>query len=164
MLPAEETDVPAAGRRWGPMALVGILAFGMLGVMAGVGGYTFVYAEGGSYLSDNASACANCHVMQGHFDAWAKSSHHAVATCNDCHTPHDFFGKYMTKARNGLHHSVAFTLGGFHEPIQITETDRQVVEGACRYCHAEVVSAIETHADGPALDCVRCHTDVGHSR
>ena len=135
------------------------------GAAMGVGVYTFVYARGGSYLSDDAAACANCHVMGGHYDAWLKSSHHAVATCNDCHTPHTFVGKWWTKARNGYHHSLAFTTGRFHEPIQITASNREVTEGACRYCHADVVQAIDAspgHA-GP-LDCIRCHGSVGHPR
>jgi nitrate/TMAO reductase-like tetraheme cytochrome c subunit len=35
----------------------------LLGMAVGLAGYTFVYAKGGSYLSNNPSACANCHVM-----------------------------------------------------------------------------------------------------
>ena len=30
---------------------------------------------GASYLTDDPAACANCHVMQEHFDAWPRSSH-----------------------------------------------------------------------------------------
>ena len=136
-----------------------------MGTALGVGAYTFVYARGGSYLSNDAAACANCHVMQGHFDAWLKSSHHAVATCNDCHTPPNFVGKWWTKARNGYHHSLAFTTGRFHEPIGITESNRAVTESACRACHADVVAAIDAGGSpGHALDCIRCHGEVGHPR
>ncbi len=137
----------------------------IVGTGAGLGGYTFVYARGGSYLMDSPAACANCHVMNEQFDGWTKSSHHAVATCNDCHTPHDFFGKYTTKALNGWNHSWAFTMGGFPEPIQITPRNRRITEEACRYCHADVVSAIDARTDvAPAerLDCIRCHRSVGH--
>jgi cytochrome c nitrite reductase small subunit len=135
----------------------------LAGAIAGVGGYTFVYARGASYLSDNPAVCANCHVMGGHYDAWIKSPHHGVATCNDCHTPHTFFGKYFTKARNGYHHSLAFTLGNFHEPIEITPTNRAVTEAACRHCHADVVATIDHQPQpGRALSCIRCHAGVGH--
>ena len=34
-----------------------------------------------------------------------KSSHHSAATCNDCHTPHNLFGKCAVKANNGFWHS-----------------------------------------------------------
>lgn len=133
------------------------------GVAAGVGTYTFVYAKGAAYLTNDPAACANCHVMQGQFDAWIKSSHHAAAVCNDCHTPHDFVGKYLTKARNGFNHSLAFTTGDFHEPIEITARNQRVTEAACRYCHAEIVQAIDAYPrPGCELDCLRCHRNVGH--
>ncbi|MCP4640758.1 MAG: cytochrome c nitrite reductase small subunit [bacterium] len=139
--------------------LVGLVA----GVGFGVGAYTFIYARGASYLTDDPGACANCHVMKNHLDAWAKSSHHAVAVCNDCHTPHDFVGKYMTKSRNGYHHSLAFTTGRFDEPIQITDTNRAVTEEACRYCHSDIVQSIDRFGHGDsALSCIRCHENVGH--
>ena len=32
--------------------------------MVGLGLYTFVYAKGYSYLSNDPQGCANCHVMQ----------------------------------------------------------------------------------------------------
>jgi len=73
-----------------------------IGLAVGICAYTFAYAQGWSYLTDNAAACANCHVMREQYDGWLKSSHRAVAVCNDCHTPAGFFGKYATKVRNGI--------------------------------------------------------------
>ena len=145
------------------VALAALAASILGGVALGLGAYTFVYARGGSYLSDDPRACANCHVMQAQLDAWSRSSHHQVAVCNDCHTPKDVVGKYWTKALNGWHHSRAFTTGDFHEPIMIKATNLAVTEGRCRSCHAAVVDAID-HAPrgGQALACTRCHADVGH--
>ncbi len=51
----------------------------LIGVAIGLGGYTFVYARGYSYLLDNPETCANCHIMNEHYDAWQKASHHTVA-------------------------------------------------------------------------------------
>ena len=68
-----------------------------VGSAIGIVGYTFVYAKGYSYLSNDPVACANCHIMNEQYDGWTRSSHHAVATCNDCHTPPDFIGKYTPK-------------------------------------------------------------------
>src|SRR5690242_21733876 len=87
------------------MVLLGIA----LGVLVGVGGFTFIYARGASYLTNDPRACVNCHIMREQFDGWVASSHRAVAVCNDCHAPHDFVGKYVTKAVNGFNHSFAFT-------------------------------------------------------
>jgi cytochrome c nitrite reductase small subunit len=142
------------------------IGFGLLfGVAAGLGGYTFIYAEGASYLTNDPAACANCHVMQDHYDAWRKASHHAVATCNDCHTPHSFVGKYASKGLNGFNHSLAFTTGRFHEPIQITQRNHEITEAACRRCHGDIVQANDAmHAPGKALTCVKCHDSVGHLR
>jgi cytochrome c nitrite reductase small subunit len=133
------------------------------GVAAGMGSFTFFYAHGSSYLTNDPRACANCHVMQTYYDGWRKSSHHAAAVCNDCHVPHVFWGKYLTKALNGYHHSRAFTLGGFHEPIQIKERSRAVVEAECRHCHGELAAAIDgPHGRGEPIACLGCHRSVGH--
>lgn len=133
----------------------------LLGAALGVGIYTFVYARGASYLTDNPAACANCHVMEAHFGAWMKSSHGRVAVCNDCHTPAGLVGKYSVKASNGFWHSFAFTSGWFPDQIEITPRNRQVTEAACRKCHAEIVQAIQTGPDD-SLSCIRCHSSVGH--
>lgn len=151
-------------RRSGRFRIVAALAAVGIGAAAGVGGFTFIYAEGGSYLTNDPAACANCHVMQSQYDAWIKSSHKTAATCNDCHTPPAFFGKYATKALNGFNHSLAFTTGRFHEPIQITPRNRAITEAACRYCHADIVRMIDHAGPGDeAISCIRCHGDVGHA-
>lgn len=149
-----------------PLALAAMLLGLISGVAAGVGGFTFFYARGASYLTNDPGACANCHIMQDHFDAWRKSSHHAVAVCNDCHTPHNFIGKYLTKGLNGYHHSMAFTFKKIEGPIQITKRNRRITEEACRRCHQEIVQAVDPPhgggAQGQRLDCIKCHKSVGH--
>jgi cytochrome c nitrite reductase small subunit len=141
-----------------------ILAFALLiGAAIGIGAYTFVYARGASYLTNDPKACVNCHVMREQFDGWIASSHHGVAVCNDCHAPHDLAGKYAIKALNGFRHSVAFTTGRFPEPIRITALNRRVTEETCRYCHADIVQAIDpTPGHSGRLDCIACHRSVGH--
>jgi cytochrome c nitrite reductase small subunit len=110
--------------------------------------------------------------MDAHFDSWTRSSHRAVAVCNDCHTPHTFVGKYATKASNGFWHSFAFTTGVFPDPIEIKPHNRAIAEAACRDCHADFVASITVgpHPYLPAsagpddgVACTRCHRDVGHS-
>ena len=36
----------------------------------GIGAYTFVYARGASYLTNDPAACVNCHVMREPYDGW----------------------------------------------------------------------------------------------
>lgn len=133
-----------------------------LGAAVGIGGFTFVYGRGASYLTNDPAACANCHVMNPQFSGWLQSSHRSVAACNDCHAPHDLIGKYWTKGRNGWAHSSAFTTGRFPENLRIKPANLAVTEGACRYCHADMVAAMDGPDGAEPRGCVTCHSDVGH--
>lgn len=141
-----------------------------VGVLVGIGGYTFVYARGYSYLTNDPAACANCHVMRDHFAAWTRSSHANTATCNDCHTPPGTIAKYVTKAENGFWHSFYFTTGTYPDPLRITPRNQDVTERACRKCHEELTESIEpvrtsvrsTPRHDTQTSCVRCHDRVGH--
>lgn len=151
---------------------LGLAVFAVaIGLLVGASLFTFGYAEGHVYLADDPAACANCHVMNAQFDAWQKSSHHAFATCNDCHTPAGPVAKYLVKADNGFWHSFAFTTGVFAEPIRIKGRNLRVTEAACRTCHGDIAGSMAAGghraATAPAPDtppptCVRCHADVGH--
>ena len=143
-----------------PFVLLAVL----VGVLMGVGGYTFLYAEGLSYMSDDPKVCVNCHIMQPQYDSWQKSSHHAVAVCVDCHLPHDFLGKYIAKAENGWHHSKGFTLQNFHEPIMIKGPNSAILQDNCLACHQDMVHELVVGVNGPAEEvrCVHCHVTVGH--
>lgn len=136
----------------------------LLGAILGLGAYTFRYAEGTAYLSNDPRACVNCHVMRDHYDDWQKASHHSAATCNDCHVPHDLIGKYLSKAKNGFWHSYGFTMQNFHEPIRIKPGNAEVLQANCIDCHAGVVREMVDR--GSAADasnnCLRCHNAVGH--
>ena len=136
----------------------------LLGLLAGIGGFTFLYAEGFSYMSDDPQVCVNCHIMQPQYDSWQKASHHTVATCVDCHLPHGFIRKYLSKAENGYHHSRAFTFQDFHEPIMIKAKNARILQENCLQCHAALVhrqTAGEMDASG-GVPCVHCHSSVGH--
>jgi cytochrome c nitrite reductase small subunit len=147
----------------GRTALISMTIAVFVGCAAGVGVFTLGYADATAYLSNDPNACANCHVMGGHLDAWVKSSHGKFATCNDCHAPHAFVGKYYCKARNGFFHSLAFTTGNFEDNFRMTEFNRGVTEGACRSCHATIVHQIDLVAgDDQPIACIRCHSTVGH--
>lgn len=134
------------------------------GSLLGAGAFTFHYAEGGSYLSEDPKACVNCHIMRPQYDSWQKASHHAVATCVDCHLPDGFPEKYIAKAINGWNHSKAFTLQDFPEPIRITEPNAEILQANCIRCHSELTQEISSGAGGHggATRCVHCHRSAGH--
>ena len=96
-----------------------------LGIPAGVGGYTFIYAKGLSYLSSDPKACVNCHIMTENYDGWMKSGHRHAATCVDCHLLQGL-AEWPIKVDRGFQHAVAFTLQNFKEPIEITKGDRTI--------------------------------------
>jgi cytochrome c nitrite reductase small subunit len=154
---ARSDSVSAAGNWAIALAIV-------LGLAAGIGGYTFRYAEGLSYFSADPTACMNCHIMRPQYNAWQKSSHHGVAVCIDCHLPHDFIGKYLAKAENGYRHSKEFTAQTFAEPIRIQARGRAILQANCVYCHDALVhdSAAAVTATTGELTCVHCHASVGH--
>ena len=132
-----------------------------LGLLLGVGGFTFQYAEGLSYLSTDPAACANCHIMRPQYDSWQKSSHHSAAVCVDCHLPDDFIGKYFAKAENGYHHSKGFTFQDFHEPIMMKPRSAAILQANCIRCHEDLTHDLQAAATG-AVQCVHCHRSAGH--
>ena len=153
--------------------ILGVLASLLTGAFVGASGFTFVSANGASYLTDDPVVCVNCHIMRDEYAGWQRSSHHTQATCNDCHLPHDnVLHAFFVKASNGYRHSKAFTLQNFADPIRIVPSNSTVLEKNCLRCHGEMTDAITAHGtlgvvSTPAgqVDlngCVRCHGDVGH--
>jgi cytochrome c nitrite reductase small subunit len=144
------------------LSLPFLILSAMVGLLFGLGSYTFIYAQGYSYLLDDPEACVNCHIMREQFNGWTKSSHKAFATCNSCHVPHDFIGKYRTKAQNGFWHSYYFTFQNFHEPIQMQPGSAAIVQENCLGCHSQFVSQIANHEGADEVNCIQCHRGVGH--
>lgn len=136
----------------------------LIGLVIGVGSYTFIYGKGYAYLSDDPKACVNCHVMKDQFESWEKSSHKNVATCNSCHTPENFYMKYINKAENGFWHSLKFTAGNYKDPIRIRKHNFEITMNACFKCHSGLINSA-MHADGisQGKTCVNCHRAVGHT-
>lgn len=133
-----------------------------LGVLIGLSGLAFIYARGLSYFRDDPRACLNCHIMRDTYDDWNRGSHKAVANCNSCHTPHNFFGKYAVKAINGWNHSQAFTSGHMQDPLRIRPFNRQIAVANCVRCHLPMVDRMVRNAGGQQADCLHCHGNVGH--
>jgi len=136
----------------------------VVGVFVGTGTYTFYYGKGFSYFSKDPKACVNCHIMQPQFDSWQKASHHGVATCVDCHLPHQFIPKLIAKTDNGFWHSKGFTLQDFHEPIFIRKRNMDILKENCLACHKDFVHDIlpvrsENYEN---MRCVHCHRSAGH--
>ncbi|QCD52076.1 MULTISPECIES: cytochrome c nitrite reductase small subunit [unclassified Campylobacter] len=154
-----------------PYFLATLILVISIGVVLGHGLYTFVYAKGFSYMSDDPSACKNCHVMNQVFESWERGGHQHVATCNDCHVPHDFIGKWMMKAESGFGHSYAFTAKDNPVPFSANAKSKKVIQNNCIECHGEYAATsvnAKAHGGDPniqneSLSCVSCHRQVGHA-
>ena len=137
-----------------------------LGVLAGLALAVGKVSRVTSYLTDSPEACVNCHVMRPQYASWQHSSHVHVATCNDCHVPHEtVLHAYAFKARDGIYHSAVFTLGLEPQVIRISSAAIPVVEDNCRRCHAQTVAdvSVDSHEPGDHR-CWNCHREVPHGR
>ncbi|NJM94564.1 MAG: cytochrome c nitrite reductase small subunit [Cytophagales bacterium] len=139
------------------------------GVFAGLGCYIVYTSKAHSYLSDEPTTCVNCHIMAPQFATWQHSSHHLVATCNDCHVPHDnVLNKYYFKAKDGLRHATIFTLRAEPQVIRMHAPGQRVVQQNCIRCHESLVEALATGAAPGHVptdrQCWSCHREVPHGR
>lgn len=143
-----------------------IPCFAMLGVFVGLAVTAAHISRAGSYLSDQPETCVNCHVMNTSYATWQRSSHVGVATCNDCHVPHDNpVSKLAFKARDGLYHSYVFTLRLEPQTIEISAGARPVVQQNCRRCHErQLLHLRQSAAHSEDRLCWECHRTVPHGR
>lgn len=110
--------------------------------------------------------------MMPEYATWRHSSHGRSTTCNDCHVPHtNPVAKYAFKAKDGLGHATAFTMGYEPQVIRMKEAGVAVVQENCKRCHSTLnqnvgllnVSLEEVNHDQGKL-CWQCHRDVPHGR
>ena len=153
-------------RVWQPAVMV------LLGAIAGLSIYLAKVSNVTSYLTDDPKTCINCHVMTPQYITWKHSSHREVATCNDCHVPHDnVFKQYAFKAKDGLYHATIYTLRAEPQAIVMHEAGQEAVQNNCIRCHSEQVTDAKTltwvdshFSDRTDRTCWECHRNVPHGR
>ena len=123
--------LPSYGAQVGAVLLAGIIF--------GLGAYLVYVSTAYSYLSDDPKVCVNCHVMGPYYATWQHSSHKMVATCNDCHVPHNnILNKYFFKAKDGLRHSYIFTMRKEPQAMQAIAASQEVIYDNCVRCHSQL--------------------------
>lgn len=135
------------------------------GVLTGLIFFVLYAGKAASYLSDKPETCINCHVMNPQFSSWRESSHGKVATCNDCHVPHDnIFRTYYFKATDGLRHSTMFTFRLEPQVIRIHEAGINVVQGNCKRCHEGLIdhTFLRSAESDEEKNCWSCHRETPH--
>ncbi|WP_290661309.1 MULTISPECIES: cytochrome c nitrite reductase small subunit [Ignavibacterium] len=149
-----------------------LLVIILFGIGAGLLLLTLHLARATSYLSDNPAACVNCHVMAPYYATWERGSHGRVATCNDCHIPHDnIVNTYLFKAMDGMRHSYVFTFRLEPQVIRIKQAGKDAVQQNCIRCHQNVIHPISLRAiSGQIIQgegdgyCWDCHRETPHGR
>lgn len=153
-----------------PPAQWQLIVIVLTGIIVGTGLLIIRASKAHSYLSDDPETCINCHVMYTQYASWTHSSHREVATCNDCHVPHDnVVRKYFFKAMDGMRHATIFTARLEPQVIQIKNAGANVVQENCIRCHIELVSMVSAvqvtannHKLGEGARCWDCHRETPH--
>jgi cytochrome c nitrite reductase small subunit len=153
------------------VAWIGVLLTILLGMGLGFTVLVFRVSRAHSYLYDNPTTCVNCHVMAPQYATWFHSRHRPVATCNDCHVPHDNpVRHYAFKASDGMRHAFMFTFRLEPQVIRIHEAGQRVVQENCVRCHGATVHATQLAmvsgdaGTGQGLRCWDCHRETPHGR
>lgn len=149
----------------------------ILSIVAGaiVGGVLLVcyLLRAHTYLTDEPSACVNCHIMSPYYASWMHSSHGRDATCNDCHVPQEnFVKKWAFKGLDGVKHVAAFVTNGERQVIQAHPMSSQVIMNNCIRCHEQLNTEFVntgkldymTLQTQNGMACWDCHRDVPHGR
>jgi cytochrome c nitrite reductase small subunit len=148
---------------------IGILT--LSGIIAGLAAYTLYASRAWAYLSDQPSACVNCHIMAPYYATWSHSSHGRDVTCSDCHIPHDNPArKWYFKSTDGIKHAAAFTLRKEPQVIQAKPGSDNIIRQNCIRCHTqlntEFVKTGRTEAPAKMADestrCWHCHRNIPH--
>ena len=150
---------------YGLRRVLAALAAALTGCAIGMAVFGVGYSKMPSYLGSDPLTCANCHVMQDTYDSWSHGPHAKVATCNDCHLPHEgVVEKYLVKLEDGALHGYKFTTGDYPTNIVIRESSRAIVNKACLSCHDVMTMQLRATLTSTAktIDCTRCHSTTGH--
>ncbi|TVQ15411.1 MAG: cytochrome c nitrite reductase small subunit [Bacteroidetes bacterium] len=142
----------------------------LMGILTGLFFLVLHISRATSYLSDDPTACINCHVMYPQYASWTKGSHGQVASCSDCHVPQEnFIRQYYFKASDGLRHATFFTMRWEPQTIQIKQAGINVVQDNCIRCHLDLVdmtSLVEMSGKMAARNegklCWDCHRETPH--
>lgn len=147
-----------------------LVAFLLAGIICGTGALIFYLSNAVSYLSEDPTTCINCHVMYPQYATWSRSSHARVASCTDCHIPHDnVFKKYYFKMKDGSRHATIFTMRTEPQVIMIKEEGAEAVQQNCIRCHSPMLTGgtgiyEDVHTNIEGRYCWDCHRDVPHGR
>jgi len=143
-------------KKWVKVGLI-LLGLALLSILA-------LKLEPVSEALDGPDFCGMCHVMDEMVEGYLHSSHREVASCNDCHIPHDYVRGSFYKAYTGTRDIVEVLLGISPEVIRITAYGKKVVQENCLSCHGDLLRMVGNTQEGGAKYCMDCHRYTPHGR
>ncbi len=112
---------------------------------------------------DGPDFCGACHLMDSWVNTWSHSAHRDVATCGDCHLPHDLVRGAYYKAFVGVRDGVETVLGAWPTPIKLSNHGGVVTQENCYRCHQRLVWETNETSRGKERFCWNCHRNTPHS-
>lgn len=112
---------------------------------------------------DGPDFCGSCHFMEPWAKTWYHSSHQEVASCGDCHIPHNLITGSFYKAYTGSRDAVETLTGQIPRAFLISNHGSKVVHNNCLECHSDFMRLVgDTKANGGNY-CFKCHRNTPHS-
>ena len=127
-----------------------------------LGLFVFV-TDAPAYGGSAPEICANCHVMDSHYENWYHAPHENVTECVDCHLPHEnLVAYYLEKGRQGAKDVYAFTTGNIPVAIRASEKSKGIIQNNCVRCHEETVESVMMGPQAFDRYCWDCHRAMAH--
>ena len=125
---------------------------------------TFIYVTNPiSYMGDDATTCANCHVMDAAYENWYHSAHGPSILCSECHAPHgNVIVYYFVKTKLGVRDVYSFSTGQIPTLIRATDATKRDVQANCIRCHSETVKDVMAGLQPYDRLCWDCHRATSH--
>lgn len=116
-----------------------------------------------NHLLDGPQFCGSCHFMKPWVDTWYHSSHREVASCGDCHIPHDLVQGAFYKAYTGSRDALETITGQIPESFLISDHGSKVVHKNCLSCHSDLLRIVGDTRKDNGMYCFKCHQNTPHS-
>lgn len=116
-----------------------------------------------NHMLDGPQFCGSCHFMGPWVETWYHSAHREVASCGDCHIPHDIVPGAFYKAYTGTRDALETITGQIPKSFLISSHGSEVVHENCLRCHRELFRIVGDTRTKDGVYCFKCHSNTPHS-
>ncbi len=108
--------------------------------------------------------CGRCHAMDVQASTYLDSVHAQEAHCGDCHDPHGLVTGSAYAAFTGTRDVYRVVTNTTPEVIKATNMSKNVLQGNCVRCHADVLGFIGDTMQNSGRYCFECHKKIVHDK